>query len=500
MLRNEMLIQIDPRDTVAVALEPLEKGRRYRLGSYEGFVGEEIPFGHKIALQEIRQGDQVVKYGYPIGTATRTIAAGRHVHTQNVRTNLDSLLSYAYHPEPKSAVRRPGRSERTFPGYPREDGRAGIRNEIWIINTVSCVNHVAERIAREGSRLFAGRTDGIFCFPHPYGCSQMGDDLKTTRAVLADLACHPNAAGALIVGLGCENNNLDFFREALPDPESGRYRFLNTQDVGDDVGCGLKLLGELVERAERCRRQPVPLGKLVVGLKCGGSDGFSGITANPMLGRFTDRLVEAGGCAALTEVPEMFGAEQILMNRSANEAVFGRVVRLINDFKQYFLDHGQVIYENPAPGNKAGGITTLEEKSLGCVQKGGRAEVTGVAGYGERVGRPGLSLVQGPGNDIIAVTALAAAGAQIVLFTTGRGTPLGGPVPTLKIASNSVMAGRKKDWIDFDAGRLLTAPDPSRLDGEFRNLVMRVVSGEQKAKNEQNGDREIAIFKDNVTV
>ena len=448
-------------------------------------VRVDLENGHKYALRDIRCGENVIKYGNPIGRATADIKCGEWVHTHNTSTNLSGALQYEFSGDFKSAI--VPREEKTFLGYKREDGSVGVRNEIWIINTVGCVNKVAKRLAE---------LTGAYHFEHPYGCSQLGDDHKATQRMLAALVNHPNAAGVLVLGLGCENNNIAEFKKALGDYNEKRVRFLNVQDVEDEIEEGVKLINDLKEYRDSFTRVEIPLSQLTVGLKCGGSDGLSGITANPLVGRFSDRLIAHGGSCILTEVPEMFGAEHLLMERSASREVFDKNVRMINGFKDYFTSHGQTVYENPSPGNKAGGITTLEEKSLGCVQKGGTAEVVDVLGYGECVKEKGLSLLDGPGNDIVAITNLAAAGAQIILFTTGRGTPLGGPVPTVKIATNKDMAARKRNWIDFDASAVLDGRD---LDEELFEYVISVAEGTE-TKNEINGYREIAIFKNGITL
>ncbi|WP_003542255.1 UxaA family hydrolase [Desulfotomaculum nigrificans] len=494
------LLQIHSNDNVAVAMRNLLAGERILVAGKTLQILEDIPTGHKVALVDITPGTQVIKYGYSIGKATNFIPAGSWVHTNNLTTGLDGLVEYHYNPQSVNVVENQNK-EMFFDGYLRENGQAGIRNEIWIINTVGCCNKVAEELSRRAMERFKGRKiDGVFQFSHPYGCSQLGQDHRNTQKILAGLVQHPNAGGVLVLGLGCENNHIEEFKRVLGPYDPDRVKFLNTQDVEDELSEGLLLLEKLVDHAERYERVRVPVAKLIIGLKCGGSDAFSGITANPLVGEISDRLISAGGSSLLTEVPEMFGAETILMNRAADEAVFQKTVQLINDFKQYFLNHNQVIYENPSPGNKKGGITTLEEKSLGCTQKGGRGKVVDVLNYGERVSVPGLNLLSGPGNDMVAVTALAAAGAQLILFTTGRGTPLGGPVPTVKISSNSDLARRKANWIDFNAGQLLEGKAMSELSDEFWNYILSVASGKLHTKNEENNYREIAIFKDGVTL
>ncbi len=481
----EGYMKLNPRDNVAVALRE----------------GLDIPMGHKIALCDISKGEDIIKYGFPIGEATADIKKGGHAHVNNVRTKLNDLLEYSYNP---SFSLLDAKTPETFSGYLRGDGGAGIRNEIWIINTVCCVNttcgHLADMATRQLLPKYAGKVGGVYTFSHPYGCSQMGDDHENTQKALAGLVKHPNAAGVLVVGLGCENNHVAAFKEVLGSWDENRVKFMVAQEVDDEYEEGLRLLGELMEYAAGFDRQELPVSMLKVGLKCGGSDGFSGITANPLIGRFSDMLISRGGTGVLTEVPEMFGAETILMDRCINEDVFNKTVKLINDFKLYYQKNGQVIYENPSPGNKDGGITTLEDKSLGCTQKGGTAPVMDVLAYGQQAKMPGLNLLNSPGNDLVAETALVAAGCQLVLFSTGRGTPLGAPVPTVKIATNSKLAQKKKDWIDFDAGRLLSGVSMEDLAGEFYGYILDVCSGKALAKNEIYGFKEIGIFKNGVTL
>lgn len=444
--------------------------------------------GHKYALRDIRAGEPIIKYGSPIGHATQDIAKGEHVHSHNLKTNLDGVLEYTYHPDFRPVV--PVESGLTFQGYVRENGDVGIRNDVWIVNTVGCVNKTASRLAQ---------LTGAKHFEHPFGCSQLGDDGKITQLILRGLVNHPNAGGVLVLGLGCENNNIEVFKKVLGDWDPRRVRFLNAQDCPDEIGEGVRLIRELQEYAGGFSRQAVPIEKLRVGLKCGGSDGFSGITANPLVGAFSDRIISYGAGCVLTEVPEMFGAEHLLMQRCPTPELFQKTVDLINNFKAYFLRHGQAVYENPSPGNKAGGITTLEEKSLGCVQKGGLSPVADVLDYGDRVKVGGLSLLNGPGNDLVAVTNLTAAGVHLILFTTGRGTPAGGPVPTVKIATNHALAERKKGWIDFDASPLLDGVSMEEMTGRLLEYVLRVASGE-KAANERGGYEEISIFKDGIVL
>jgi altronate hydrolase len=493
------VLVINPCDNVAVALERINKGEAFKIGASSIVALEDIERGHKIALKDIRRGENIIKYGFPIGHATEDIKAGQWVHSHNLKTNLGEILEYEYCPQKNEFKYE--ECCKTFMGYRRNDGRVGVRNEIWIIPTVSCVNRNAELIALKAREIYAN-ADGIDCiyeFKHPYGCSQLGKDHINTQKILANLVKHPNAAGVLVLGLGCENNNIEEFKKVLGEYNPNRVKFLIAQEVEDEIEEGLKLIGELIEYAVQFKREECPISDLVIGLKCGGSDGFSGITANPLVGFLSDKLIACGGSAVLTEVPEMFGAETILMNRAKDREVFKKIVKLINDFKEYFMSYNQPIYENPSPGNKKGGITTLEEKSLGCTQKGGTSPVVDVLDYGDVVREKGLNLLYGPGNDMVASTALASAGCQIILFTTGRGTPLGTAVPTIKIATNSEIFNKKPHWMDFDAGRLLAGETMEQLTEELIDYVIRVASG-MPTKSEKMGFREIAIFKNGVTL
>ncbi|MFV0465389.1 MAG: UxaA family hydrolase [Lachnospiraceae bacterium] len=489
-------IRIHGADSVAVALEPLLKGDVLEVGDYTVTLKEDVPQGHKFALYDLHMGDEVIKYGNPIGSATKEISAGEWIHTHNLKTGLISNLSYTYDQKLKEIIPQEGH---TFQGYRRKDGSVGVRNEIWLIPTVGCVNSVLRAVEKKAQRFCTGSIEEIVSFPHPYGCSQMGDDQEDTRRILADLIQHPNAGGVLVMGLGCENSNIMELKKYLSEYDPQRVRFLVAQETADEVGDALKIIEELAAYANSFQREPIPVSELVVGLKCGGSDGLSGITANPLVGEFSDLLIAEGGTTILTEVPEMFGAEMILMNRCKTKELFQKTVDMVEDFKEYYTSHNLSIYENPSPGNKAGGISTLEDKSLGCTQKSGSAPVSGVLSYGEKVTGNGLMLLSAPGNDLVAATALASSGAQIVLFTTGRGTPFASPVPTIKIASNTKLAEEKSNWIDFNAGSLVSGKDMQELAAEFFAYVIEVASGRQVCA-ELAGYHDMAIFKKGVTL
>lgn len=497
------LLRISPLDSVAVAIQPVAKGETLSVGGVTVTALEDIPAGHKIALKDIREGEPVIKYGYQIGAAKHEIRQGEHVHTDNLHTLLSEQAAYTYHLEIAEGFKeKAAKLADSYKGkvpsikaYVRSDGRIGIRNELWIVPTVGCVNRIGMKLVDWAEKNL--KVDGVHIWSHPYGCSQLGEDHQATRTILADLVHHPNAGGVLVLSLGCENNTPASFRELVGKVDENRVKFLVCQDVDDELATGKRLLGEIAGFMAKDQRQEVPMSRLTVGFKCGGSDGLSGITANPLVGRFCDALTAMGGTAILTEVPEMFGAEQVLMDRADSKDIFDKTVGMINGFKEYFVKHGQVVYENPSPGNKAGGITTLEDKSLGCVQKGGQAVVKGVLAYGERVSTPGLNLLTGPGNDIVSTTALTAAGCNLILFTTGRGTPLGAPVPTMKVATNTPLAIHKANWIDFNAGRLLEE-DADVVTKDLLKLVEECANGTYRTKNEQNGYAEISLFKDGV--
>ncbi len=486
-------IQIHPKDNVAVALHAIPAGTVFAGVQ----ASQDIPQGHKMALTALETGDQVMKYGFSIGHATASVAAGQWVHTHNMVTNLSGEMEYTYHPN----ITHPAPiAPAAFMGYRRPDGRAAIRNEIWIIPTVGCVNDVAKALVRENQHLVTGSVEGLYCYTHPFGCSQTGEDHAQTRKLLAALCRHPNAAAVLVLSLGCENLTHEQFLAELGDYDENRVKFLTCQQVEDELEAGAELLEQCAAYAARFAREPIPASELVVGMKCGGSDGLSGITANPVVGRFSDLLVAQGGSTVLTEVPEMFGAEGFLMDRCITPQVFEKAVNMVNGFKNYFIRHNEVVYDNPSPGNKQGGITTLEDKSCGCVQKGGSAPIMDVIGYGDPVVTKGLNMLYGPGNDLVSATALTAAGAHMVLFTTGRGTPFGAPAPTVKIATNTPLATKKKGWIDFNAG--VVADGTRTLDeagADLLKLVLEVASGKQ-TRTEEKGYREISIFKDGVVL
>ena len=501
-MEQTSFIKIHPADSVVVCLEDLHQGDRIVVDGTEVTLLQDTPAGHKVLISDVRQGDDIIKYGYPIGHATADLRAGQWVNEHNLRTNLSGTLEYTYQPV-REALTVP-RQHLTFRGYRRKNGDVGIRNELWIVPTVGCVNGIAERLAQqlreEVSSPSTNHPSPIHAWHHNYGCSQLSGDHENTRRVLRDICLHPNAGAVLVVGLGCENNQPEAFMETLGDYDRHRIRLLVTQQVdGDEVEAGMAILRELWQVMSQDEREDIDVSALRVGLKCGGSDGFSGITANPLVGQFSDWLVAQGGTSVLTEVPEMFGAETILMNRCETRELFDQTVSMINNFKEYFLSHGEPVGENPSPGNKAGGISTLEDKALGCTQKCGRAPVSGVMEYGDRLEHRGLNLLSAPGNDLVASTALAACGCHLVLFTTGRGTPFGTFVPTMKIATNPTLASRKPQWVDFSAGQLIEGRTMQELLPEFIAKVLAVASGEP-TMNEANGYREISIFKNGVTL
>ena len=490
-------IKIHEFDSVAVAVKSLKAGDTVTVETKEITLLNDIPAGHKFALKDIPENEDIIKYAYPIGHAKCDIKKGEHIHTHNTNSNLAGVLEYEYNPDFKDVETL---KPLTFKGYKRPDGKVGIRNEIWIVPTVGCVNSIVREIEIGAQKFKTDNIDGIYSYNHPYGCSQLGDDMNMTLKYLSGLIKHPNAAAVLVVGLGCENGNIEELKKVLGDVYESRVKFLVAQDYEDEITEGVKIIEELSKIADTYKREECPVSDLIIGLKCGGSDGFSGITANPLLGSLSDKIIGMGGSAILTEVPEMFGAETILMNRCRTENEFNKTVDLINNFKKYFMRYGEKVDENPSPGNKEGGITTLEDKALGCTQKCGTAPVEDVLSYGEYVKKKGLTLLQAPGNDLVAANALAVSGAQLILFTTGRGTPFGCPVPTAKISSNTNLATKKEMWIDFNAGSLLENKSMPELTDEFLDFVLKLASGEIKVKAEALDKHELAIFKDGVTL
>ena len=497
-MEQATFLKINPADSVVVCLQPKKKGDIIEIDGLKVVVSQDTPAGHKVLIKDAPKGTDIIKYGYPIGHAKEDLKAGDWVNENNLKTNLSGTLEYAYNPVNQELDIK--KENRTFKGYVRKNGDVGVRNEIWIVPTVGCVNGIAERLV-DALKKETGEEgiDAIHAWHHNFGCSQLSGDHENTRKVLRDICLHPNAGAVLVLSLGCENNQPDDFMKMLGDYDKDRIKLLITQKVDDEMEAGMEILRELYDIARQDKRTEVPVSKLRVGLKCGGSDGFSGITANPLVGEFSDWLVAQGGTSVLTEVPEMFGAETILMNRCRTEDLFNQTVSMINNFKEYFLSHGEPVGENPSPGNKAGGISTLEDKALGCTQKCGKAPVSGVMEYGDRLEHDGLNLLSAPGNDLVAATALASCGCHLVLFTTGRGTPFGTFVPTMKIATNPYLASHKKNWIDFSAGQLVEGRTMQELVPEFIDKVLAVASGEL-AKNEENGYREISIFKNGVTL
>lgn len=498
-MKQTAFLKINPADSVVVCLRPMQKGETINIDGKTIEVKQDTPAGHKLLIKDASKGTDIIKYGYPIGHTIEDLTEGQWVNENNIKTNLSGSLQYTYSPvDEKLSIEN---ENLTFKGYMRKNGEVGIRNEIWIVPTVGCVNGIAEKLvemlkAETGCK----GIDAIHAWHHNYGCSQLSGDHENTRKVLRDIVLHPNAGAVLILSLGCENNQPDEFIKLLGDYDKDRIKLLVTQKVeGDELEEGMKILRNLYNVAKQDVRTEVPISHLRVGLKCGGSDGFSGITANPLVGEFSDWLVAQGGTSILTEVPEMFGAETILMNRCENSQLFEQTVTMINDFKEYFLSHGEPVGENPSPGNKAGGISTLEDKALGCTQKCGRAPVSGVLAYGDRLQVNGLNLLSAPGNDLVAATALASSGCQIVLFTTGRGTPFGTFVPTMKVSTNSLLFQNKPNWIDFNAGELLEGVEMKALLRKFIELIIKVASGDL-VRNEINGYREISIFKNGVTL
>ncbi|SHH58277.1 altronate hydrolase [Anaerosphaera aminiphila DSM 21120] len=489
-------IKINKKDNVAVALKNLEKGTEIYVDDNTFNLKEDIPQGHKFSIEEIESNEKIIKYGMTIGIATENTNIGSWMHTHNIKTSLGDILNYKYEPKLVEPLHL---EHSTFKGFRRKNGKVGIRNDIWIIPTVGCINSICNKLAIDFNAQIKSDEINTIAFTHPYGCSQMGDDQENTRKALAALISHPNAGGVLVLGLGCENSNIEILRDYIGEYDTERIKFIQCQDEDDEYSAAQRELEEIFKVVSRDTREEIDSSELVVGLKCGGSDGLSGITANPLVGEFSDILIAKGGSTILTEVPEMFGAETSLMDRAESEEIFSKVVKLVNDFKIYFQNHNQTIYENPSPGNKQGGISTLEDKSNGCIQKSGDSNIVDVLDYAEQIKKAGLNLLNAPGNDLVSSTALALSGAHIVLFTTGRGTPFSCPVPTIKISSNTELFEKKRNWIDFDAGKIVRDVDKHSLALELFDYVSEVASG-KKISSEGNFSQEWAIFKQGVTL
>lgn len=492
-------IKINEYDNVIIALRDYKKDEVIDLEDKKITLLEDINRGHKIAIKNINKEDNVIKYGLPIGYALEDIKVGSWIHTHNTKTNLKDLSTYSY--TPKFTDRKLDLEDIKVNVYKRKNGDVGVRNELWIVPTVGCVNGIAQRI-KDAFLAEVGELeiDNINVLTHNYGCSQLGEDHINTRIILQNTVKHPNAGGVLVLGLGCENNQVAEFEKTLGEYDGERVKFLISQEVDDEIEIGKNILLDLYNQMKNDKREEASISAINFGLECGGSDGLSGITANPMLGYFSDYIIALGGTTVLTEVPEMFGAETLLMERCKDEETFEKCVHMINDFKEYFIRNGQEIYENPSPGNKKGGITTLEDKSLGCTQKSGTSKVIDVLKYGEILKEKGLNLLSAPGNDLVATTALAAAKCHLVLFTTGRGNPYGGYVPTVKISTNTQLYEKKRKWIDFNAGRIVTENMSfEEITKEFIDYIVSVINGE-KTNNEKNRFQEIAIFKSGVTL
>lgn len=504
-MRRNPLLRENPKDNVAIALSDLVKGQKIKQFDMELTVEEEIPMGHKIALTDFNQDEEVIKYGYPIGTTYKSIPKGFWIHKHNTQTHLRTeKKDYKYKPDFENP--KPEKDEiPEFNGYRRKNGSVGVRNEIWIIPTVGCINKIVEGITESAKKKYRSeikerKIDGIFCFTHPYGCSQLDEDLDNTQNILAGLVKHPNAAGVLVVGLGCEKNQIKDFKEKIGEFNSNRVRFVILQEVENDTKSCIKEIDKLVEYARGFDQEPIPVSELKIGVKCGGSDSFSGLTANPLLGEISNMVIDYGGTSIITEIPELFGSEKFLSNKAKNKELHKKIISSIQEFEDYYLSHGKNIYENPSPGNEKGGITTEEEKALGSVRKIGTRAIKDVVGYGNEVKIKGANLLESVSNDIVSTTALTAAGAQIILFTTGRGTPHGAPAPTVKISTNSSLYQKKTNWIDFDAGRILKGEKMENLADEFFKLILNIASNKKKTKSEKNGCREISIFKSGVTL
>lgn len=496
-------IKLYPQDTVALATSELKKGQTVTVDGETITLLDDIPNAHKIALKDFETGEAVRKYDNIIGYASKPIKKGEWIHSHNEVTGLGKSKEYTYDFNPISIF--PGESDKTFMGYDRADGGAGIRNHLAIISTVFCANGPLRKLARMAEAKYPATEnfDGIIAFDQEFGCSQTGKDLVTTCKIIAGIAKNANFGGVLLVSNGCEMAIPSVLEQYMGDYDKKRIRTLTLQEVEDEFTAGMELIDEIMEEMKDDKRTPININRLHIAMNCGGSDGYSGITANTLLGTLCDTLVKEGAIMNMTEVPEMMGAEHILMNRAADKSIFDDIVKMMYDYDAYFARYGEKAADNPTQGNKAGGLTTLEEKSLGCIQKGGHCAVMEVLEYGERATKNGFVLVSGPGNDLAGVSGQIAAGAVLTIFTTGRGTPCGFAGPTFRLASNTALATRKSNWIDYDAGRLLTAKTPEEVEAlnkELYDAIMATVNGQYRTRTEENGYYILGALKDGVTL
>ncbi len=498
--RVEDLILLSPDDNIGVARRDLRCGLQITTPRGVIALQESIPMGHKAALCGIPRGGSVYKYAQVIGRARRPIECGEWVHVHNLElAHGQGTLEYAVEsPRPPEL---PDGLPRMFLGYRRGDGRVGTRNHVVVVPTSNCSSHVCERIAEEVRKEAEDGVDGVFAVPHTDGCAQhTGPDIEQLERTLKGIIAHPNVCAALVVALGCEVNSLTRYcgpgMETIYGKPAAALEIQASGGTVKAVAAGVAKVHSLVEAAASCPRTEEPVGHLTIGLNCGGSDAFSGISANPALGYASDLLVGAGGTVVLAETPEIYGAEQVLTRRAADIKTGKELVRIIERYCEYAARFGATMDSNPAPGNLRGGITNIVEKSLGAVMKGGTTTLNGVIDYAERIAGKGLIVMDTPGYDPVSITGLAAGGCNLIAFTTGRGSGIGFPiVPVLKIASNSRIFRLMADNMDVNAGDILDGNSDIREKGiEIYRQIVRAASGE-RTRSEILGHREFAPWR-----
>jgi altronate hydrolase len=475
-------IHLHPTDNVAVARVPIPAGTSLRIDGLPVTTMDAIPAGHKVALWDIQPGEVVERYGQVIGRAKQAIQAGRHIHTHNLAFE-ELQLEYEF-PVGDTPVPTARPDAPTFLGYQREDGRVGTRNYIAVVAASNCAAHTAEQIARsyEGETM-PPNVDGVVAFPHGEGCAHAaeGPDIDQLRRTLGGVLIHPNVSGAVILGLGCETNQIDHYL-GVGGPRSTRLAGLTLQSSGGTRGAieaARRQIARFLEQASAEERTPAPASKIVLGLNCGGSDSFSGITANPALGFCSDLLAELGGTPVLAETTEIFGAEHLLVKRARNREVAEKLLDCIRKYKVYLNRFAGSFDDNPSPGNKEGGLTNILEKSLGAVAKGGTSPLIDVYDYAERVTAPGFTFMNTPGYDPVSLTGLAAGGCNLIAFTTGRGSAIGFPtIPVIKVATNSNTYRRMTDNMDVNAGAIADGEATVQQIGQaIFDLMLEVATG-----------------------
>jgi altronate hydrolase len=495
---NNSVILLHPGDNVVIARVAVGAGQSVEAGPFTLTARDFIPPGHKLAIKGIASGEPVYRYGNLIGFATRPIEPGQHVHEHNLGYKEVQTEGEAPMLAPE---RRILHSTRSFLGFQRHDGRVGTRNYIAVVAASNCAAYTSELIAESfADEALPASVDGIVAFPHGEGCGMsIGPDSEQLQRTLKGVLDHPNVSAALILGLGCEVNQISHYLGKAGDNAPATLQGLTMQETGGTRGAvesARRHLRQFVERAAEEKRSETPASKIVLGLNCGGSDSFSGITANPALGHCSDLIVEQGGTVVLAETTEIFGAEHLLTRRARSPEIAAKLLRTIENYKAYLRQFGGSFNDNPSPGNKEGGLTNILEKSLGAVAKAGTSTLEDVLNFAERIEASGFLFMDTPGYDPVSITGLAAGGVNLIAFTTGRGSAIGFPnIPVVKIASNSNTFRRMRDNMDVNAGRIADGQASiPEVGAEIFELLLRVASGERTCA-ERIGHHEFAPWR-----